>query len=356
MIFEDVTPALGDYWVAVGVPLNAEGNNDIQVEARDAVGRSGYDSVSVARDTQDPEVEITSPENNDKVHTRLITVSGTVSDATLYDVKVNGAPAEIDGETFTAVDVPLEAEGANTVTAVARDGVGHESESSITAVRSLPPVLAITSIVFSEQSTEEQAKVNFGRKASRSSNGGSAPLVLRDAAPARVAPLSPLGGETLSPPSLPGQPRNIRVPRLKIIGTVDDASASVCCGEVVGTNDGGEFVIDGVNVYAGTNILTVTATDDDGQSTSVAAVVDLDPGDGSYDLPGGGESGDVPPPPILTCTPLTVDEGGGEKMGAGGMAGNKSFRWQERAPLRSVGRVSANSSGAIGNPQWLGRR
>jgi len=79
---------------------------------------------------------------------------------------------------------------------------------------------------------------------------------------------------------------------------VDDASASVSCGEVQGTNDGGEFVIDGVNVYAGTNILTVMATDDDGQSTSVDAVVDLEPGDGSYGLPGGGEGGDAPPPQL----------------------------------------------------------
>ncbi len=59
---------------------------------------------------------------------------------------------------------------------------------------------------------------------------------------------------------------------------------------VEGTNDAGTFVIDPVPVYAGTNMVDVLATDEDGQTTSVDAVVDLDPGDGSYGLPGGGKA------------------------------------------------------------------
>ena len=95
--------------------MNAEGSNEIIAVATDAVGHQGNASVTVTRDTQSPEVEITSPKDNDTVHERFITVSGTVSDANLYDVRVNGVTAVLGAGTFTATDVPLDFEGAKTV-------------------------------------------------------------------------------------------------------------------------------------------------------------------------------------------------------------------------------------------------
>ena len=112
---------------AEGVPLNSEGSNEVIAVATDAVGHQGNASVTVTRDTQSPEVEITSPKDSDTVHERFITVSGTASDANLYDVRVNGVTAVLDAGTFTATDVPLDFEGANTVTAVARDELGQET-------------------------------------------------------------------------------------------------------------------------------------------------------------------------------------------------------------------------------------
>ncbi len=43
----------GDYWVAVGVPLNAEGNDEILVEARDA-GIGGVVGLPNGRGTARP--------------------------------------------------------------------------------------------------------------------------------------------------------------------------------------------------------------------------------------------------------------------------------------------------------------
>jgi hypothetical protein len=252
----------GGYFVAENVALNTEGENGIIVVATDAVSRTGQAQITVTRDTTPPSVEITSPEDGSTVHTTLPTISGTVEAGVVY-LAVNGKVIEPEGESWST-EVLLETEGEHTITVVARDAAANESDDSITVTRNLPPVVKITEVVFSPKSTEEQAKV-------------------------------------------------------KITGTVDDADALIACGEVEGTNAAGTFVLDGVNVYSGTNILTVTATDADGQVTSVDAVVDLDPGSGDYELPGQGEGGEAPPPPILTCTPLTVDEGEGGKAAGAGM-------------------------------------
>ena len=250
----------GNYFVAQDIPLNTEGENDIIVVATDAAGHIGQGQVTVTRDTTDPALEITSPGDGDTVHRSLVTVQGTVEYGVTY-LAVNGRVVDPAGTSWSK-ELLLEAEGENTITAVAYDAAGNQAEVSITVTRNLPPKLEVTGVEFSAQSTVEQVKV-------------------------------------------------------AITGTVDDPQATVACGDVQGTNTNGSFLIDGVNVYPGRNLLTVTATDADGQVTSADVVVELDPGSQEgYPQPGDSEAPDAGFVPMLTVglTPAKdAGEGGGEK-------------------------------------------
>ncbi len=64
------------------------------------------------------------------------TIMGTVDDPSA-SVTVNGAPAVMSGLTFRADNVRLTA-GPNTVTAIARDGLGNQSSKSLTLYLDLP--------------------------------------------------------------------------------------------------------------------------------------------------------------------------------------------------------------------------
>jgi len=62
----------GDQPWAPCLPLNSEGDNEIIAQATDAVGRTGQDTAIVLRDTEPPEIEITSPKNGATAHTLRI--------------------------------------------------------------------------------------------------------------------------------------------------------------------------------------------------------------------------------------------------------------------------------------------
>jgi len=61
--------------------LNSDGDNETIAQATDAVGRTDQDTATVLRDTQPPEIEITSPTNGATAHTLRIAVGGTAVDA-----------------------------------------------------------------------------------------------------------------------------------------------------------------------------------------------------------------------------------------------------------------------------------
>ena len=96
-----------------------------------------------------------------RVYHTPIAVSGTVWDATLYDVRVNGLKAVIAGGTFTVAEVSLEHNGANFVMAVARDSVGRQTMRWITVNRKLAPSVTVLDVVSSSRSTDGLAKVKI---------------------------------------------------------------------------------------------------------------------------------------------------------------------------------------------------
>ncbi len=118
------------------LPLK-EGNNVITVIARNASGSVGSDSVCVVRDTFSPSVTIDIPTANQIVTTETITVTGSVYDVVVGTInetncrvelqgRAGKATAQVENGTFLIEDFPIVV-GANTITAVAIDTVGNES-------------------------------------------------------------------------------------------------------------------------------------------------------------------------------------------------------------------------------------
>jgi len=112
-----------------GVTLS-EGANLIEAIATDAAGNTGEAKVTVTLDTTPPQLAITSPVAGAILGVSPVDVSGTVSDAHLHSVVVNGINATVGGGHFTAPGVPLVA-GANTLTATATDAVGNTATAAV---------------------------------------------------------------------------------------------------------------------------------------------------------------------------------------------------------------------------------
>src|SRR6185369_5825278 len=124
----------------VDVPLN-EGRNEIRATARDTFGHETVsDPVAYELDATAPQIAITSPANGEVVTSLQIAVTGTVSDASLAGVTVNGVTATLDAGAGTFSAVVALADGANTLTAVATDRGGHTAQATVTVLLdSLPP-------------------------------------------------------------------------------------------------------------------------------------------------------------------------------------------------------------------------
>jgi RHS repeat-associated protein len=134
----------GQSFSAGPVPL-VEGGNNLALSARDAAGNVGTATLSLVRDTTAPRVAISAPAQGAVVGTPAVDVVGSVSDPHLASVTVNGTAASVTGGLFRAAQVPL-AEGGNTVTVLAVDQAGNQSQATAAVVRDTqPPTLQITS-------------------------------------------------------------------------------------------------------------------------------------------------------------------------------------------------------------------
>jgi len=163
-------------------------------------------------------------------------------------------------------EVPLASNGANFVVAVARDSVGRQTVRSITVIRKLAPSVVVQDVVFSPLSTGLVVKV-------------------------------------------------------KVTGTVDHA-AGICgrnethpfykdgtrpvANQVSGTmTQGNGFEIDGLAVWPGVNVLSVTAWDGPGE-TRVEVVVEVAEESGAY-----GDAEETPYAILSVSVEGQAGEGGG---------------------------------------------
>jgi hypothetical protein len=127
----------------------AVGENNITLTARDAVGNTGSDNLTIiytplVADTTDPLISITSPSTGQTHDTEAtpITISGTASDNVdvvnvTWANDATGASGMASGTTSWSISVPL-AEGVNTITITVSDGAGNTATSSISFDYSIP--------------------------------------------------------------------------------------------------------------------------------------------------------------------------------------------------------------------------
>ncbi len=203
----------------------AEGANQLTVRATDAAGNARQVTLEVTRFTL-PGVSITSPADLSTIAATAVEVRGTVSGAAV--VTVNGIAASVAGTQFVAVDVPL-IEGGNTLTATAAGPDGRVGSDSIN--------------------------------------------VVRDLTPPRVVVRHPRAGATLFEPSVTvsGMVNDL------VAGTVNATQATVTVNGRAAAVANRSFVVAGVPLSAGDNVLAVRAEDASGNVGQTQVVVRLAP-------------------------------------------------------------------------------
>ena len=143
----------GDHFVASSVPLLRDGSQLITAVASTPGGRSSQASLAVALDTIPPTIVIDSPPSGLITADETIAVAGVVSDVITVNpaVTVNGVTATVNNGSFIAMGIPL-TPGANQISAIALDGVGNSSKTTITVNRASQPGLRLTIISGQAQS------------------------------------------------------------------------------------------------------------------------------------------------------------------------------------------------------------
>lgn len=218
----ELAPVIEDRFEAV-VPVGS-GSNQISLRARDRAGNETATVLQVTRFDL-PEVTITSPEDLSFLAVTTIDVSGTVNSPGAT-VTVNGTAAVVSGTTFTAHEVPL-IEGGNILTATATDTSGHVGIDSINVVRDL---------------TAPHLAIHY-----------------------------PKDGATLFEPTVTvsGMVNDI------VAGTVNASEATVTVNGRPASVSNRSFVVEGVPLSTGDNILTAVATDASGNMGDASISVHL---------------------------------------------------------------------------------
>lgn len=110
----------------------AEGENEfVAVSKVDGATTGESETVTVTLDTEAPELTIDQPTDGDKSNRETVTVEGTVQDANLDSVEVNGQAADVDEEGHYAKRILLD-NGENNIEVVASDLAGNTTSETVT--------------------------------------------------------------------------------------------------------------------------------------------------------------------------------------------------------------------------------
>jgi hypothetical protein len=220
----------------------AEGVHQIALRAVDLAGNEQVTQVTVTRFSV-PSVSITSPADLSYVSATTVTVSGSVAGGAT--VSVNGVPATVAGATFSAAGVPL-IEGGNTLTATAADALGRVGIASINVVRDL-----------------------------------TAP---------HVAIYTPAAGATLSAAAVTvtGLVNDI------VAGTVNAGNVTVTLNGLPAAVANRSFLVAGVPLQPGNNVLTAVAVDASGNQGQASITVRQAPAAGAAITPLAGSGQTAP--------------------------------------------------------------
>ncbi len=161
-------------WSAAGIAL-AEGENVITVTVSDETGNTSTDVLTIVYtipDTEAPVVLITSPTSGTKYDTQSdsISIGGTSSDVTgvtqvSWSSSQGGSGTATGTTSWSAAGITL-AEGENVITVTASDEAGNTSTDSFTVVYTIPdttaPVVTIASPTSGTNHDVETKTLNIG--------------------------------------------------------------------------------------------------------------------------------------------------------------------------------------------------
>jgi RHS repeat-associated protein len=135
----------GDTTYTATVPLTSQGTNTLTVVATDAGGRSSQATRSIVFDTEPPALAVSAPADNAAMREASVTVTATATDVTALTVNTNGTPLTPGSGSSYSGSVAL-ALGANVLTTTATDAAGNATSVVRTVTRdTTPPVLTVTS-------------------------------------------------------------------------------------------------------------------------------------------------------------------------------------------------------------------
>lgn len=208
-----------NYFTASGIKL-MEGRNIITVTAVDGAGNTGAATVIVTYMTKNSAITIQYPFDGSIVNYPLLGIWGTVAD-NVTNVTVNGIPAKVFSNTFSATLTLIE--GLNTITVSAYDMAGGMVTKSITVtyqyIDTTAPVISIT---------------------------------------------SPSNGSTLANKTI------------TVTGTVDDNTATVSVSGINASVSNNTFTASNISLTEGANTISATAADPAGNTSSSSITVYLD--------------------------------------------------------------------------------
>src|SRR6266700_3779145 len=285
-----------------GAVTLTEGSNTLTVTATDAASNATSQPRTVILDTHPPVLAVTAPANGFITNHTPVTASGSVTDATVVTVTVNGAPLAVGSDGRFSGSVPL-TEGSNTLTTVATDAAGNATTDTHTlTLDTHPPALAVTAptdglitrqtpITVSgtvTDATPVTVDVNgiplpvdaagvFTGQASLAEGANPLTVTARDAATntATVARIVTL--DTQAPVIAVTQPADgdiINAASVTTTGTVTDATATTLTvnGGSVPLGAGGAFSIE-VPLVPNANTITYAASDAAGNSATQSITV-----------------------------------------------------------------------------------
>jgi hypothetical protein len=298
----------GQFSVVVGV---VQGNNELEIVAKDAAGRQGSARVSVNVDSEPPVLVVESPKPNQKINHESALVTGRAQDTNgVTRIEVGAVQATLSQGRFDA-EAPLQ-EGANSIAVRAFDAAGNVREIIVPVERFTLPEIEIESpadLSYISSTTVEVRGLLSDPAATVKVNGIPA-IVSGNTFVAQDVPLIE-GGNILTAtattalgragadsinvvrdrtaPHLaihyPREGASLFLPAVTVSGMVNDIVAgTVNASEVTVTVNGRtaavanrSFVAEGVPLSPGDNVLSVVATDEGGNTGQAEVHVRLEP-------------------------------------------------------------------------------
>jgi len=119
---------------ALGTTIDSTGEYTLEATATDSFGRTATATVSFRVDLDaGPTIAITTPVDGATLTEALVTVNGTVT-GNEPTVHVNGMQAVVTGDTWSVVDLSLDPDVLNLITAIATDSAGRTATATVSVM------------------------------------------------------------------------------------------------------------------------------------------------------------------------------------------------------------------------------